>query len=374
MARKTVVVIGSGLFGLSAANRLAKFENLDVKLVSVSKFTYFLIASVRAAVYNDTKGTVHPIKEVLSDNVELIVDEVTYFDESTVQFKNTSDLHFDSLVIATGAKWSDPISGTYAFKDDYKAYFDEQHAKIKKAKNFVLIGGGFNNVELLGELIDKYEKDFASGRRTVTLVHNNNLLFPDRDTYSVRLREDVTKYLSSNKNINIILNKRATAIENGTKVQIGDGEDKRVIDADFVIENTGEGHPSVPPNSFDDFTDEYGFIKIKNTFQTSSPKIFAIGDVSDFKYKGVVFRAKWLGNLVKNVVAIAEDPNVSSTKLANTERPKGNLPTIVSVGAKVGFGQLPLPLFGTIPLPNWFVVWFKSKDLGRSHSQKFFKS
>jgi hypothetical protein len=78
--------------------------------------------------------------------------------------------------------------------------------------------------------------------------------------------------------------------------------------------------------------------------------------------------------LVKNVVAIAEDPNVSSTKLANTERPKGNLPTIVSVGAKVGFGQLPLPLFGTIPLPNWFVVWFKSKDLGRSHSQKFFKS
>lgn len=375
MVLRTVVIIGAGYFGISAANRLANSgKDISVKLISSSKFTYSLVSSIRVPVQNDPKRTVYPVDEVLNKQVELIIDEVTDINPGSVGLKEQGTLKFDSLIIATGAKWANPLGSTNQFKDDYVKYFEDQHNKIKNAKHIVLVGGGFNNIELIGELMYKYKDELSKKQKKITMVHSSKLLLPDNEIYGQAMKERVTNFLNDHKDVEIILQSRANVLEDGRTVEIISGDDKKTLEADLVITHTGV-LPSVPPNELDNFTNDRGFIKVKDTFQaTSYSNIFAIGDVTDFLYKGLFYRGAWLDALTKNVISVLESPQGIPSKLATITRPSGNLPTVVSIGPEYGFGQIKLWFLGTCRIPSWYCVMVKSKDLFRGQAKHLFKS
>lgn len=375
MSQKTVVIVGAGFFGISTANRLANSTNHKITLVTISKHAYFLISSIRVPVQNKTEGTFVPIDGLVSPKVEVIQDEIVNFDECQVQFENHDDLKFDVLVIATGAKWPDPIGSNLKFKDDFEQYFEKRHKEIENAKHIVLVGGGFNNCELLGELIHQYKGQLESGSKKITMIHSRDKLLPDDGFYSDPLREKVTSFVQGCQ-VDLRLSTRAKPLESDKNKLVLNGDSNDTIEGDLIIYGTG-AVAAVPPNNITGLTDSKGFIAIDETFQVKAVEkghIFSIGDVTDFEYRGLVLRRHWLNAVVKNIKLVLQNPSTATKEFYRVDRPSGNVTAFVSMGPEYGFGQLCFPWIGTIAAPNWFVVRYKSVNLCMSFAKILFNS
>lgn len=357
---KTVVVVGGGFYGIRTANNLVSSAN--VILISVSKFTYFIPASIRVAVYNQPDGVVFPIEDVLNPKVTLVQGKVTCFNDEKVVV-NGEDLKFDVLVLATGSKWSDPISTPLVFGDDYKSYFEEQHEKIINAKHIVLVGGGLVNTELAGELLDKFADELTKGRKRITLVQSSSKLLPDNGFYGERLRNRVTEYFNDSP-IDLKLNTQATISDDGVTLTTGE-----TIKAELVLSSLGV-QPQVPSTQIPELINSAGFVTINDNFQSMvSPKIFSIGDCSSYNFQGVVYNAKWVSALVANVESVLNDepPTVAIAKQ------NGPVACVVVLGRDHGSGQVPTP-FGIVPLPEWVCVWKKCRRLFVDEAKSMFSA
>lgn len=351
---KTVVVVGAGFFGISSANQLVK-QGARVILVTPSKYSYILPAGPRVPVYNKPDGAIFPLEEALSKNVEVVMGSVDFFDKDKVRV-GSLDIEFDVLILATGSRWSEPIGTTMAFGDDYATYFKLQHDKLQKARNIVLIGGGMNNCELAGELMDKYADELSSDEKKITLVQTSRYLLPDNEFYGDAFRKKVTQFFEDSI-VDLKINTRASEVSEDSKfVHLSTGE---VIEADLVITSIGH-NASVPKNSIMGFCNERGFVKVNETFQSTEVRnIFAIGDVNDFNFKGLILREKWVNVLVHNIMSFVNNDNSEMTKAPQM---KGHAPCIITLGRHRGIGQLP-SFLGTWSLPNWTCVWAKSANL-----------
>lgn len=287
MTDKRVVIIGAGFFGISTANRLARSTNFKIILITISKNAYFLISSIRAPVQNKTEYTFIPIKDVVDQRVQVIQDKVSEFTENEVILQNHETLSFDALVVATGASWADPIGSNLKFKDDYESYFQERHEEFENAKHIVLVGGGFNNCELLGELIFKYKDELKFGMKKLTMLHSRPLLLPDDGFYSDFLRKGVTDFVKS-QDVDLKLNSRAKPLDSDPNSLAINGDVNRTIKGDLIVYSTGT-IPAVPNHSISQLCNTKGFIRINELFQVkaaSNGKVFSIGDVTDFEYRG----------------------------------------------------------------------------------------
>ena len=363
MTVQTVVIVGSGFYGILCANTLVKKTNYRVVLISPSDYTYFLISSIRVCVYNEPDGSLLPLREVVDENVRIEKGVVTQFDEKAVLLNDGREVVFDAMVIATGAKWLDPIGTTVDFQDEYSEYFERQRDAFEAAQHVVLIGGGFNNVELAGELLDKFGKDCQEGRKKITIIHSQPLLMPNDGLYCDSLRERITAHFKSTP-IDLVLSARAQLSAPNT-VKLNNGE---TIEADFVVQSTGT-RALVPPNDIEELCNDSGFIRIDETFQCSAISqghVFAIGDVTDINLKGLVERYSWVKTLCNNIdivlksKSLAQDTN--RDQFQRVSKRYGHKTTFVSMGRHYGSGQLPT-WFGTFVLPNWAVVWLKSRKL-----------
>lgn len=362
---KTTVVIGAGVFGVSTANHLVRELDLKhhkVKLVTTSDNVYFLPSAPRLIVSKDFSTSIFPLKDVLDDGVEIIKDEVVQFSGQQLVFKSGSQLEFDVLIIASGSKWSDPIGSTYKFGDNYKAHFEKEATKIEKAKHILFIGGGFVNSEIAGELLNKYSKDIISGKKKVSIIQNSDKLLPANEFYSDTLRSQVTKYLESG-GVKLYLNAKGRVSDSNPKKVILNDDPSKKIEADLVIKGVGTS-ASVPPNEISNLTNKNGFIRIRKNFQVeaiNSGNVFAIGDVTDFNYRGLLKRDSWVNTIVQNVVGFLNGG--INAKLADASIFKSNVACAVSLGPNAGYGQAPLPLLGTVSIPSFLIVRLKSRKL-----------
>ncbi|CCH40982.1 hypothetical protein BN7_519 [Wickerhamomyces ciferrii] len=372
---KIVVIIGGGFYGISTAKRLSGNPDVKVKLINASNHAYFYISSIRVPVQNKTEGTFIPIKELLPSDVEIINDVVEEFNEDEVLLQKGGKLEFDSLVIATGSKWTNPIGSSLEFGNDHVAYFNKRHKELEAAKHIILVGGGFNNTELVGELIHQYQDQLKTGEKRITIIHSQDLLLPNNGFYSDKLRTSITNFIK-NSNVELKLNSKAEKLSKDSSTLIINGDPSSTISGDYIIYGTGT-LPAVPSNLIKGLTDSNGFILVDDSFRVkaiSNNKVFSIGDVTDFEFRGLMFRNSWLNALVNNIKLTLEDQDVEDSKLHKVTRPKGHVPAGVSLGPNHGFGQIPLPWFGTIAAPSWFVTWYKSKNLVVNAARRLFNS
>jgi len=189
--RPQVVIIGAGFGGLAAARALAKAP-VDVTLVDRRNHHLFqpLLYQVATAALSPADIAV-PTRAILArqKNVRVLLDEVTGLDSDTrrVQLREGKPLHYDWLIIATGARhsyfgrddWAGHAPGIKTIEDATsvrrkillaleRAETETDPDKRRALLTFVVIGGGPTGVELAGAIAELAHRSVSREFRSIT--------------------------------------------------------------------------------------------------------------------------------------------------------------------------------------------------------------
>ncbi|MHC1586611.1 MAG: FAD-dependent oxidoreductase, partial [Candidatus Hecatellaceae archaeon] len=110
----------------------------------------------------DVKKNLIPDGILLNKNIEILIDEAVDINraEKTVTLKSGEKLGYGKLILATGSNPVVPkikgveLQNVYTIKKDVE-YLARLSAEVEKAKNVVIIGGGFIGVEVADDLSKK---------------------------------------------------------------------------------------------------------------------------------------------------------------------------------------------------------------------------
>lgn len=227
MSIHNIVVLGASFAGLGVSHsllrhvipRLPDSSNYRLILVSPSDHFYFKVAAPRMTSREDLIAfdqVMKPFTASLSkySGFEYIQAYAHAVDSATRDItiehvnreKTTTTLHYDTLIIATGASSKSPLWSSSVPKEQVKAALHEFRDKLKSAQRIVIAGGGAVGVETAGEIGFDYgmQKDILLysgtnsllsrvrsdiGKRAeeylqhmcVTVVHNIKVLRSDSD-------------------------------------------------------------------------------------------------------------------------------------------------------------------------------------------------
>jgi NAD(P)H-nitrite reductase large subunit len=162
-----IVIIGNGIAGITAARHIRK--NSDKKITVVSAETkFFFSRTALMYVYMGHQKFEHtqPYENWFWDKNKINLKEgfvnTIYTDKKLLEFKDSSTLSYDKLIIATGSKpnkfgWKgqdlEGVMGMY-HKQDLENL--EKHAPNKEVcKRAVIVGGGLIGIELAEMLISR---------------------------------------------------------------------------------------------------------------------------------------------------------------------------------------------------------------------------
>ncbi len=171
-----VVIVGGGFGGLYAAKALGR---TDVKVTLIDKRNFHLFQPL---LYQVATGTVSPadisspLRSILSKskNTKVLLGEVTDIDpQAQVVILGEEAIHYDSLILATGAKhsyfgkdqWEEFAPGLKTVEDAiemrrriftaFEAAEKETDPEKRRAwLTFVIVGGGPTGVELAGAIAE----------------------------------------------------------------------------------------------------------------------------------------------------------------------------------------------------------------------------
>ncbi|WP_413580511.1 NAD(P)/FAD-dependent oxidoreductase [Bdellovibrio sp. HCB288] len=376
--QKIVIIIGGGFAGLSAAKSLANKEKVHVVLVDQRNHHLFqpLLYQVATAGLNPSDIAV-PIRAEFSkaDNVEIHMGRVDSVDlEKKIVISNEVELHYDYLIVATGAQhsyfgnpeWEEYAPGlktveqaTEIRRRILQAFEDAENEmdteKQKALLNFVVVGAGPTGVELAGAIADI--------ARTV-LVKDFNHINPA--SARVLLVEAGPKILSS---FNDSLCKRAMRDLHEMGVEVRTSSRVEKIDENGVI-IAGEFVPSRSvfwaagvQASRMKFTpevarDRAGRVIVQQDFSIENfSDTFVIGDMAHFEISpnkllpGLAPAAMQAGKFVGNMVLQSIEGQVrSSFKYLD----KGQMATIGKRRAIAEYGSLKMK--GVIAWLAWLFV------------------
>ncbi|KAI0462289.1 hypothetical protein LJB42_004377 [Komagataella kurtzmanii] len=351
-----IVVIGGGPYGGTVANRLQK-TGAKITLISRSEKALLLPAMIRLPFHKDPSRVSVELKDILNPNIELIIDQVVNVDESQVDVGAHDPVSFDRLVIATGAVWGDPIAPHKYQQNGIQEYAKEVADLGEKANNIVLVGGGALGVELAGEYAYHFPK------KSITLIHSEKKLL---DASAIdKVRDSVESQLRGLK-VKLILGKKAEI--RGQSVFV-DGEE---VPYDYLIKTTGpKANP--PVSSIKGLVNEKNEIIINSKFQAEcNPKIYAIGDVTNYPKRGLVSRENWLSIITHNLNEDIKGTSNYRTVDCPKQGAKSKSTFAVSVGPEGGAGQYILPFGCAFSLPRFAVVKAKSSTLFYSKLNSMF--
>ena len=209
-----------------------------------------------------------------------IIAEVTHVDteKKIVELSNGTSIDYDKIILGTGASPVIPefegvdLEGVFTLRGVPDAERIKRFLEEKKAKNLVLIGTGFINLELAA-LLSKTTPDYYN----ITIIKYMTLgpplaLMLDADM-AIKIQERMVE-----KGLNMKMESRATRIlgRNGivSGVELETGEK---IDADMVMVSVG-ARPNLELAK--DMNLELGRfgVKVNKYLETSNPDILAGGD------------------------------------------------------------------------------------------------
>lgn len=213
MDNKKIVIIGAGYGGILTAKKLAKKfkkdENVEITLIDKKPYQTMLTELHEVAAGRTPEDSIRiDLKKIFAKRkVNVVLDEVTKvdFDGKIINAKNNS-YKYDYLVVATGSQptfFGIPGAEEYTHKlwsyEDAvnlkehilnmfrEAAKEPNREKRQKMLTFVVVGGGFTGVEMIGELGEwknRLCKDFYIDKEDVKLYVVDALpkilpIFPD---------------------------------------------------------------------------------------------------------------------------------------------------------------------------------------------------
>jgi NADH dehydrogenase len=300
--QKRVVIIGGGFGGVEMAKTL---KNKPIQVVIVDKSNYHtfqpLLYQVATSVL-EAESIAYPIRKIFgkSKNIFFRMGEVTEVchEENKIMMGN-DELHYDYLVIATGAKTnylnnegltisSMPMKSvlealdlrSMILQNFEKTLLNSNERKRQGMLNIVIAGAGPTGVELagaLGELkLKVFPKDYPEidlSQMNVYIVQSGNRVLP---ALSEKSSEKAKKYLES-LGVTVVLGTRVLDFF-GDYVQTNTGEDiiaRTLIWTAGVIGNPVEGLGADAVNKGGRIeVDEFNKVKGFNN-------VYAIGDVAN---------------------------------------------------------------------------------------------
>jgi NADH dehydrogenase len=326
-----VVIIGGGFGGLWAAKALAN-QPVDVTLIDRKNHHVFqpLLYQVATAVLSPGEIAM-PIRRIVhyAKNIEVILGEVVDFDteNKTVKLDDGSDLGFDYLIVAAGARhayfghddWEVSAPGLKTIEDaveirrrvllafelaERQAYLRNEHDPL----DFVVVGGGATGVELAGAIADIARQALANDFKAIDTRKARVVLFEGSDrilgSFAKDLSESAKSQLES-LGVEVRLNSFVTDIAPG-KVKVGD----EWVSCDVVVWATGVAASPIGKKLGVE-TDKAGRVFVEPDLTIPGHKdIFVIGDMASLKQEngepvpGVSPAAMQMGTLTaKNILA-----------------------------------------------------------------------
>jgi NADH dehydrogenase len=247
-----------------------------------------------------------PLTDIFKNSeVKIINDEITGMDfNSKKLISKTSQYSYDYLIIATGSEpnfygipgmedhsfplWS--LENAVRIREHIKSCFrkasmENDDDKIKALLTFVVGGGGFTGVEMIGEIahwIKSLCKEYNIARSSVKLVlveASPAILH----TLSGKNINRATEYLIKRLNVEVMTNCSITKL-NADSVEFKDG---KLLPTNTLIWSAGVRASCI--------TDVINIIKCKacrirvNEYtQTQYPDVYSVGDVSAFESNGSI--------------------------------------------------------------------------------------
>ncbi len=189
--RSQIVIVGAGFGGLAAAKALAGAD-VDVTLIDQRNHHVFqpLLYQVATAALSpaDIAG---PIRSIVSGqkNIKVLLDCVTGVDtaDTSVALSSGRSVHYDWLIIATGARhsyfgndgWARHAPGIKTLDDATavrrkvllaleRAETETDPEKRRALLTFVVIGGGPTGVEMAGAIAELAHQSVSRDFRSIT--------------------------------------------------------------------------------------------------------------------------------------------------------------------------------------------------------------
>lgn len=282
MKQYDVIVIGGSAAGIPAATTARKYyPEKSILIVRDSEFVPIPcgIPYIYGTVKDPMKNLIPVTKIGEGNKLDLEVSKVTKInkEKKTVTTEKGETFGYDKLIVATGSKPIQPRIPGHELKNVFAIiknvnYLQKIQDQLDKAKNVVIIGGGFIGAEMAEEC-KKHNNDI-----NVTIVEmKDHLLKLVYDEEFCVLAEEALK----EQNINLLLNEQVEAmlgdaVVSGVKLKSG-----KTLSADMVIFGIGSVANTELAVSAGLELGATNGIKVNKYMQTSDKNIYACGDCAD---------------------------------------------------------------------------------------------
>ncbi len=246
-SKHRVVIVGGGFGGLYAAKSLAN-KNVDVILMDKKNHHTFqpLLYQVATTVLSPSQIAA-PLRHILrkAKNVEVLLGEVVDFNFTAkkVRLSDLSEISFDSLIIAAGARhsyfghddWEANAPGLKTVEDAtemrrriLKAFEDAERqayfSNIDTPVSFAIVGGGPTGVELAGAIAGIARQALVKDFRMINTRRARVMLFEGTDRvlgmFAPELSSSAKRQLED-LGVEVHLNSMVTAVESD-RIRVGD--------------------------------------------------------------------------------------------------------------------------------------------------------
>ena len=373
---RNIIIVGAGYAGIETALYLQKRKKKDddITITIIDKNSYHTLLTELHEVAGNRiaeDGVIVPLRDIFHyTDVHIIKDEIVGFDfkNNTLSSKDRQ-YKYDYLVLAFGSEpnyygipgmkencfplWSykDAIAVREQIYDCFiRAGQEEDKSKRSVLLTFVVGGGGFTGVEMMGELgmwVRKLCTQFHIDRNEVQLYLIEALpkilnILKDKNI------DASMKYLTDKLKVNVLPESAITKLESD-RVELKDG---REINTRTLIWTAGIKASSLT-DSVDLEKNQTSRIVVDEYTKTTLQNVYAIGDVSAFTYEDKVLpplveSAVQTGkNAGKNI--LADIRNSDKTRL----EPKLH-GVMVSIGSNFAVSEIMGKIF-----PIWLSIVMK---------------
>lgn len=280
---QTVLILGGGVGGVAAANRLRKHLDRRHRIILVNREEEFSFAASYLWVMNgsrEPKQVTRPLKRIERRGIEVVIGTVEFIDPLTRVVKvSGKNIHADHLIVTLGADWAtDRVFGLAEFGDTFTTLNGAQ----KLRKELENLKSGRITVVTSSPLY----KCPAAPYEAALLIDSGLRKRGVRDKVQVLLRtaepapmptagknvSEAVKSILTSRSIDYRPAVQITGVEHG-KIYFGDEDEK----TDLLVYMPPIAAPRVISDSL--LAQSDGWIHADaNTLRTEFENVYAIGD------------------------------------------------------------------------------------------------